>query len=133
MPWGNRCLLVLKNGRGITFGQNIGVDLELTPKQVDERQRGGERIAVLDVREPAELAISRLAGAVEIPMGSVPSELQRIEALGDDGDIAVICHHGVRSLNVAVWLRQHGVENCFSVAGGIDRWSLEVDPGVPRY
>jgi rhodanese-related sulfurtransferase len=66
-------------------------------------------------------------------MGSIPGQLQRLEGLADEQTLMVICHHGVRSLQVVSWLRAQGVENCFSVAGGIDRWSIEVDPGVPRY
>lgn len=107
--------------------------LELTPHQVKSRLANGDKLAILDVREPAEIAAASLDGAVCILMASIPAELQRIESLADEGDIAVLCHHGVRSLNVAVWLQQHGIENCFSIAGGIDRWSVEIDPHVPRY
>ena len=107
--------------------------LEITPRELHERTQEGQTVTVLDVREPAELAIASLQGAVAIPMGSIPGELQRIEALADKGEVAVLCHHGVRSLNVALWLRQQGIENCFSVAGGIDRWSVEIDNSVPRY
>ncbi len=107
--------------------------LEITPQELDARLKAGERVTILDVREPAEYALARIEGSVPIPMGSVPQELQKIEGFADESDVAVLCHHGVRSLNVAVWLQQHGVENCFSVAGGIDRWSIEVDPLVPRY
>ena len=63
-------------------------------------------------------------------MGSVPANLQSL----DSGDpVVCYCHHGMRSLDVAVWLRGQGVENVRSLAGGIDRWSLEVDSQVPRY
>ncbi|MBV9267970.1 MAG: sulfurtransferase [Acidobacteriaceae bacterium] len=107
--------------------------LEISPQELDQRLNSGERVVILDVREPEEFAVAHIAGSVSIPMGSVPNELQRIEAFGDQGDLAVLCHHGVRSLNVTAWLRQRGIENCFSVAGGIDRWSLEVDSSVARY
>jgi len=59
--------------------------------------------------------------------------LQRLEAAADDAMLVVFCHHGVRSLQVVNWLRQQGVENCQSMSGGIDLWSLNVDPQVPRY
>jgi rhodanese-related sulfurtransferase len=63
-------------------------------------------------------------------MGSIPANLQSI----DSGDpVVVYCHHGMRSLDVTVWLRAQGVENVRSLAGGIDRWSLEMDQKVPRY
>ncbi len=87
----------------------------------------------LDVREPEEFKISRLEGAQLIPMASVPAELQRIEGLADEADLVIVCHHGVRSLQVAAWLRQQGIENCSSLTGGIDRWSREIDPAVPQY
>ena len=51
----------------------------------------------------------------------------------EENPIVVLCHHGMRSLQVVGWLREQGVENCTSMAGGIDRWSLEIDPKVPRY
>lgn len=90
-------------------------------------------MTLIDVREPEEFAVAHIEASGLIPMRSVPAELQRLESLADEGALMVICHHGVRSLQVVYWLRQQGLENCFSVAGGIDRWSLEIDPGVPRY
>jgi rhodanese-related sulfurtransferase len=65
-----------------------------------------------------------------IPMGTVPANLQ---ALDSDDEIIVYCHRGMRSLDVAVWLRGQGVAQAKSLAGGIERWSLEIDPNVPRY
>lgn len=88
---------------------------------------------LIDVREPVEFAIARVAGAQLVPMQSVPAELQRLEALADEHELLVMCHHGVRSLQVVDWLRAQGVQNCYSVAGGIERWSCEVDASVPRY
>ena len=107
--------------------------LEMTPQEVESRRAGGERMTLMDVREPEEFALTRIENSELIPMRSVPAELQRLEGLADEGSLMVICHHGVRSLQVVQWLRERGVENCFSVAGGIDRWSREVDAGVPRY
>jgi rhodanese-related sulfurtransferase len=66
-------------------------------------------------------------------MRSVPGELQGLEARADKAPLIVYCHHGVRSLNVVQWLREQGLEACQSLAGGIDAWSLTVDPSVPRY
>jgi len=63
-------------------------------------------------------------------MGTVPANLQ---ALDSDDEIIVYCHRGMRSLDVAVWLRGQGVAQAKSLAGGIERWSLEIDPNVPRY
>ena len=107
--------------------------LEITPQEAEQRLSGPAGPVVIDVREPEEYAIARLASSQLVPMGTVPAELQRLEGLSDDADLLVLCHHGVRSLQVVAWLRQRGIENCWSIAGGIDRWSQEVDAGVPRY
>jgi len=86
---------------------------------------------MIDVREPAEHALCRIEGAELIPMRSIPEHLNDLD---DDGPpLIVFCHHGVRSLSVVDWLRRQGVENCQSMAGGIDAWSTIIDPMVPRY
>lgn len=107
--------------------------LEITPQEVQRRLQSGEKLALIDVREPAEFQIARMAGAELIPMRTVPAELSRLDAQAEGTPLIVICHHGVRSLNVVHWLREQGVGACLSLAGGIDRWSLEIDPTVPRY
>ena len=107
--------------------------LEITPVELKQRLDAGERLALIDVREPSEFQQARIESAELIPMRTVPAQLQKIEGYSDEGDIVVFCHHGVRSLQVADWLRQNGVSNAQSMAGGIDRWSIEIDPGVPRY
>ena len=107
--------------------------LELTPQEVKSQLAAAPGAKLIDVREPEEFRLARIEGADLIPMRSVPAELQRIEGMADDGPVMVICHHEVRSLQVVYWLRERGVENCFSVTGGIDRWSQEIDPAVPRY
>ena len=85
------------------------------------------------MREPWEFQLCRLPGAELVPMQSVPASLPHLEAIADDKLLIVYCHHGVRSLNVVAWLRRQGLENCVSLAGGIERWSAEIDPAVPRY
>jgi rhodanese-related sulfurtransferase len=107
--------------------------LETTPQEVQRRLRCGEKLALIDVREPSEFQIARIAGAELIPMRTVPAELSRLDAQAKEAPLIVICHHGVRSLHVVHWLREQGVSACQSLAGGIDRWSLEIDPAVPRY
>jgi rhodanese-related sulfurtransferase len=105
-------------------------DLEITPAEVKQRLDRGEKLVLIDVREPWEFSVCRIEGAKLIPMGTVPANLQ---ALDTDDEIVVYCHHGVRSLDVTVWLRGQGVEGAKSLAGGIERWSVEIDPNVPRY
>ena len=107
--------------------------LETTPQDVKRSLDAGQRLFLIDVREPVEFQIARIQGAELIPMRSVPSDLQRLEACSDQGPLIVYCHHGVRSMNVVNWLREQGITHCQSMAGGIDRWSLEIDPAVPRY
>lgn len=107
--------------------------LEVTPQEANRRLADGGKAVLIDVREPVEFATARIEGSHLVPMQSVPAELQRLEALADERDLLVLCHHGVRSLQVVYWLRQQGVENCYSVAGGIDQWSREIDASVPTY
>lgn len=107
--------------------------MEITPKEVLQRQSAGDRLVLIDVREPAEHAVASIPGAELIPMRTVPAHLQDLETKADNGQLIVFCHHGMRSLQVVNWLREQGLSNCASMAGGIDRWSLEIDAGVPRY
>ena len=85
----------------------------------------------MDVREPWEFATTRIEGCLHLPMGEVPRA--RIKELELDERLVVVCHHGVRSMNVTAWLRNQGFEKAQSLRGGIDAWSVEVDPKVARY
>jgi len=104
---------------------------EVTPQDVKRRIDSREELRLIDVREPFEVQQAAIVGAEVIPMRDVPKALAALE--DEEKPIIVFCHHGMRSLQVVGWLREHGVENCLSMAGGIDRWSLEIDAGVPRY
>ena len=88
------------------------------------------RWLLLDVREPWELDIASIHQAVAIPLGALPA---RCAELPGDRAIAVICHSGMRSARAAAFLRSQGYAEVYNVAGGIDRWSLEVDPAIARY
>jgi rhodanese-related sulfurtransferase len=105
-------------------------DLQISAKEVSERIARGDKLFLLDVREHWEYELSRIAGATLIPLGTLPANLN---TLLDADNVICYCHHGVRSLDAAVWLRQQGVESAKSMAGGIERWSVEIDPRVPRY
>ena len=109
------------------------MDFEISPAEVKRRIDAGEKLHLIDVREPNEFAIARIEGSELIPMRQVPGELQKLEGRADEAPLIVFCHHGVRSLNVVNWLRQQGLDACQSMAGGIDAWSLSIDPSVPRY
>lgn len=105
---------------------------EIEPAEA-EKQLSTKQAVLLDVREPEEFAAAHLEDSVLIPMQSIPPQLQRVEQMADEHTLLVLCHHGVRSLQVVAWLRGQGIENCYSVTGGIDRWSRELDRSVPRY
>lgn len=111
----------------------MDLPLEISPQELQSRMAAGKSLTLIDVREPEEHAIAHLENAELIPMQSLPGKLQHLESMAEEQPLAVLCHHGVRSLNVVAWLRQNGVENCVSVAGGIDRWSREIDTTIPRY
>ena len=88
------------------------------------------RPVVLDVREPWEFALCQVPASVHIPMQQIPA---RLAELDDQRPIVCVCHHGARSLQVAMFLQQRGFETVYNLAGGIDAWSREVDPSVPTY
>ncbi len=111
----------------------MNLEYEIAPAEAARRIRGGEKLHLIDVREPYEYELAHLDSSRLIPMNTVPARLQELEALADEAPLVVVCHHGIRSLNVVSWLRQQGLEPCQSLAGGIDRWSLEIDAAVPRY
>lgn len=108
-------------------------DLEITVTDVKRKLDAGEALVLLDCREPDEYALCRIEGCELIPMNSIPQRLSDVERMTDRGQVIVYCHHGMRSLNVANWLRQQGVENVSSMTGGIEAWSLQIDRLVPRY
>ncbi|MAE60831.1 MAG: sulfurtransferase [Planctomycetaceae bacterium] len=105
--------------------------LELTPQQVRRMLRDDpDSFTLLDCREPTEWAACRIQPALHIPMGDIPARLQELDP---DRPIVVYCHHGMRSLSVTQFLIQHDFTDVKSMAGGIDAWSLQIDPTVPRY
>ncbi|MEB3170149.1 MAG: rhodanese-like domain-containing protein [Synechococcaceae cyanobacterium] len=108
----------------------------IRPQDLAARLAAGEPIQLVDVREEAELALARLPQPVlHLPlsrsaewMAELPQRLER------DRPVAVLCHAGVRSWHFGCWLiEQHAYEHVWNVQGGIDAWSVAVDPTVPRY
>ena len=104
--------------------------IEIDVEELDARLKSGEALQVLDVREPWELEIARLPNTIDIPMSTLPKGLCNID---QEKPLAVICHHGGRSLQVARWLRQQGYAKAQSVRGGLDVWSQAIDSSIPRY
>jgi rhodanese-related sulfurtransferase len=107
------------------------MDYEITAAEVKAKLDQDHAFTLLDVREPWEFETANISGAKLMPMGHVPSRAR--QELDPNDEIVVICHHGVRSMNVTVWLRQQGFEKTQSMRGGIDAWSRDVDSTVPKY
>jgi molybdopterin/thiamine biosynthesis adenylyltransferase/rhodanese-related sulfurtransferase len=105
----------------------------ITPRLVRKRLAAGEKLFLLDVREPIEFHMASLPDATQIPIGELQQRFaQEIDGRRND-EIIVICHHGIRSRMVADWLRQQGCKTVKNLDGGIDRWARDVDPSIPRY
>ena len=105
-------------------------NIQMPPGAIKEKLDRGEELLLLDVREPQEFAFNRIEGAQLIPLGELPS---RYNELDTEAEIVVYCHHGIRSLQGAYFLLQMGFKRVKNLTGGIDAWSLQVDPRIPRY
>ena len=105
---------------------------EISAHDLAERLRseGSEALTLLDVREDDEREFAAILPSVHVPMGEI---VDRVETLSKDRPIVVYCHHGGRSSMVAHFLEDRGFERVFNLSGGIDAWSDQVDPKVPRY
>jgi rhodanese-related sulfurtransferase len=107
------------------------LDLEINTQALVEKLKEPNPPLLLDVREKWEFETAHIENSLLMPMGDVPSRAHA--ELDPDEPIVVICHHGMRSLNVTMWLRAQGFEQAQSLAGGIDGWSTSVDAAVTRY
>ncbi len=113
------------------MSQPINPQMELTPQQTKLLLDEG-KLLLIDCRTPAEFELVHVAGAQLLPLDQIESRHDEVEP--EPGQtVAVMCHHGVRSLKAAHALRALGHGNVMSVAGGIDLWSLQVDKSVGRY
>lgn len=109
-----------------------GPPLEVGCAEVRAKLDGEQSFVLLDCREPNEHELVHIPQARLLPMSEIQQRLAELEPNRDD-EIIVFCHHGMRSLNVVAWLRQQGFSGAKSMAGGIDRWALEIEPGMVRY
>ena len=107
------------------------LELEITPEAFAQGGQNQPSPLLLDVREPWEYQTASIPNSLFMPMGDVSSRAHT--ELDPDAPIVVMCHHGARSLNVTLWLRDQGFTHAQSLSGGIDAWSRTVDPNVPRY
>ena len=103
---------------------------EITPGDLAERLERGDDLILLDVREPGEYAIARIEGARLIPLGTLPDFFGGLDR---SRDMIVHCHHGIRSATAIRYLQSQGFTRLWNLAGGIARWSADVDPSVPQY
>ena len=106
--------------------------LEIDCRSVAEKLRRGDDFLLLDCRERDEHQAVRIEQAVLIPMSELAQRADELDP-HRGREIVVHCHHGGRSLRVAMWLRQQGHAGAKSMAGGIDQWAQEIDPSLPRY
>jgi rhodanese-related sulfurtransferase len=106
------------------------MNFEITPQELLECRERHEEVILIDVREPWEREAASIQPSRHIPMAEILSALRELDR---DKHIVIYCHHGVRSLAVTAWLRQQGYAEAQSLAGGIERWSLQIDAAVPRY
>lgn len=105
---------------------------EINVTELDARLRSGEEIFILDVREPHEVEISNIEGAVLIPLRQLEDRLEELAAVRDK-EIVVHCRTGGRSAAACELLMQHGFTNPKNLAGGINRWAQLIDPSLPMY
>jgi rhodanese-related sulfurtransferase len=103
---------------------------EIEPLELKRRLTCSDRLRLLDIREPEEIAVAPFPGALHLPMDELPS---RVRELDPAEEWVIICHHGIRSAQVAMYLAQMGFERVANLIGGIDRWSVMVDESIPRY
>jgi len=113
----------------IRKSQDMEKDIEITPQETAELLRQG-RIKLLDVRSPEEYEIAHVAGSVLVDQALAQEIMQ---TWSRDTPIVTICHHGMRSLDAAAYLRGHGFLNTKSMRGGIDAWVEQIDSSLPRY
>ncbi len=102
----------------------------ISVRDLKDRLDKGDTIFLLDVREPHEYSMAKIEGSVLIPLGELPTSLDK---LNSNDEIVALCHRGMRSADAVGFLMQQGFSNVKNLIGGIDAWSLEIDPEVPRY
>jgi len=103
---------------------------DITPSEFTRRRESGELWALLDVREAWEIDIARIDQTIDIPMAEIPVRVAELDA---SQPVAVFCHSGGRSAQVANFLAQNGFDRVANILGGIDAWSLDIDSSIARY
>ena len=107
----------------------------LSARDLQQRLQAGEPLVLVDVREQGELELAALPGVVHLPLGDSQQWLGQLDQLlARDKELVVLCHGGIRSWQFGCWLMEtQGYSQVWNLEGGIDAWSVQVDPKVPRY
>ncbi len=105
-------------------------DIQIAPQELKQKLDQAAKVLVVDVREPWEAQVCTIEGAKLVPLNTLPANMA---LFAEAEEIVIYCHHGMRSLNAAAWLRSQGIDGARSLTGGIERWSTEIDPRVARY
>lgn len=113
-------------------------DIEVSPSEVAALRKDTDSplFRLVDCREEDEFSLCRIEGAELIPLsrfGELAPGLLLPSEEESEIPVIVYCHHGMRSLHATMFLRERGIDQAWSMSGGINQWSLEIDPGVPRY
>ncbi len=115
---------------GVGSVERAESSLEIEARALDAARRAGTPVLVVDVREPFEWEICRIAGSVLMPLGDLP---RRFGEIPPGASVVTVCHTGVRSLDAARFLRSRGVADARSLRGGVAAWAAEIDPTMARY
>lgn len=110
--------------------KEVMLDENVSAVELKARLDKGDKLVLLDVREPWEFRIAKIEGAILIPLREVGN---RVNELDPETETVVLCHHGIRSKMALDYLREKGFQNLKNLAGGMNAWSLQVDPKVPFY
>lgn len=102
----------------------------ISPAELKERMERNDAFDLIDVREEEEYEIARIEGARLLPLSRFPEWADKLDR---EAEMVFMCHHGIRSAQVCAYLAREGFKRLYNLSGGIDAWSWEVDPGVPRY
>jgi rhodanese-related sulfurtransferase len=114
----------------LTLLMEVTMGYTMSVQELKQRLDTEDKPVLLDVREPYEYSLAKLEGSVLIPLGTLPESLEQLDR---NAEIVAYCHHGMRSADAVGFLLQQGFANVKNLVGGIDAWSVQVDPGVPRY
>jgi rhodanese-related sulfurtransferase len=105
--------------------------MNITPTELNARLKAGEKLRLVDVREPDEWAFNRLPQAELIPLSQF--QQRATMELSPDEPTILYCHHGMRSARAQSYLKAQGYGNVLNLTGGIDAWAIQVDPTMKRY